>query len=264
MKAFDDTAGSTTNPVTVALVLTSGSLPGSDRPAAALHLGDRGCVGRFAVDHVAQRPFSVQHVDRRIRADVDVEPWFSQSGPYLAAVNAALAYWIGTSANGEPVVSCYSPGGVTTLPPLPGTDTPAAVSAGADGTLWVIGAAGTMYSYAAAASTWTAMPAPPGQLLSLSVGGASTILGLTADAQIYAYANGAWTLQATTNIIDATWLGACLDGSYWLGTESGPTLVVAGGAAVPFQIPAGTQIYGMYAAGSRYGCYCVGSSPVRR
>ncbi len=255
------TVPSTTNPVTVALVLTSGIYPGpideqllsTSAMAAAsdgsLWITSSNGLFQYSTSTGAFEPMS------------NVEPYFSQFGPYLAAVNAALAYWLTTGTNSQCTVSCYTPSGVTTLPPLPGTDTPTAISAGADGTLWVIGAAGAMYSYNAASSAWTAMSSPPGQLLSLSVGGASTILALTAGAEIYAYANGAWTLQTTTNVIDASWLGACLDGSYWLGTENGPTLVLPGGAEMTFQIPAGTQVYGMYAAGSRYGCYCVGYIP---
>lgn len=178
-------------------------------------------------------------------------------GAYIAPVNARLAYFL-TTQGGATGVAQYSAGTTSAIAALPGGDVPSAITASADGMLWATGSSGKVYAYDPSAGTWATIGAPPGQLLSLSVANASTVYALTSAAggsALYAYANGAWAHATTACPSDATWLGGCLDGSYWAAADFGLVLVLPDGTSKTFLKPADVTIIGGYTAASRYGCY---------
>jgi hypothetical protein len=175
---------------------------------------------------------------------------------YIAPVSASLCYFI-QMINEVATVSQYAAtSGITNLPPLPNDVAPAAVSAGGDGTMWVTGADGNPYVYDASSASWSMLTPPAGTLQLISVGSANFILALVTDGDgvntIQQSVGGAWQALAGAPV-GATWVGACLDGSYW--TWSGPpTLTLTtGGTTVPFEIPEGA--FYAFAAANRYGCW---------
>jgi hypothetical protein len=176
-------------------------------------------------------------------------------GAYIAPVNARLAYFM-TTQGGPTGIARYSDSATSAIAALPDGDVPSAITASADGTLWANGSSGKLYAHDTAADTWTTIDAPPGQLLSLSVANASTVYALTSAtgaSSLYAYANGAWSHAATACPSDATWLGGCLDGSYWAAASVGLVLVLPDGTSKVFLKPADMTIIGGYTAASRYG-----------
>jgi hypothetical protein len=187
----------------------------------------------------------------------------SSFGPSIAPVRAALAYYM-TGAGG--IVS-YDAGSSTTIAALPNGAAPSAITASPDGTLWALASGTDIYAYDASANAWSAVAAPPVAPVCLSVQSADAALALVQQngtSSLYAYANGTWTAATTFCPPDASWLGACYDGSYWVADATGPTLVLANGTTQPFPLPAGMSYFGGYTAGSRYACYFFGmqSEPV--
>ena len=174
---------------------------------------------------------------------------------FIAPVSASLCYFI--QVLDSVVVSQYSgTTGITNLPPLPNAVVPAAVSASGDGTMWVTGADGIPYAYDPSSSTWSAIAAPPGTLQLISVGSASFILALVTQNDgtntIEQYVAGSWQPLAGAPA-GATWIGACLDGSYWSWAGPPTLTLMTGGTTIPFDIPK-SEIC-VFAAANRYGCW---------
>jgi hypothetical protein len=249
----------TEHPVSVGLVLTSGFYSGphdqllySTTSIAAASDGSvwLGSNGLYAYSASAG-------------AFVQASTWQTYGttrdlGPYIAPVNAELAYFM-TVQGGTTAIAQYAAGTTSALAALPGGDAPSAITASADGTLWATGSSGRIYAYDTAGGTWATIASPPGTLVSLSVANASMVYALATvngASSLYAYADGAWTPASTACPSDTTWIGACLDGSYWAAASFGLVLVLPGGTSKLFLTPAGTSVIpGTYAAASRYGCY---------
>jgi hypothetical protein len=257
MQASSGAAPSTSSPTTVALVLTSGIYPGPfDNElfsTGTIAAASDGSVWLLTIDGLWTYSSANGFVEV-----ISLSPTTMGPAPNLAPVNADLVYYITGSPS---VITCYQSQNTSTMPALPGGDTPNAISAAADGTLWAQGASNTLYAYDAANGTWTQVASPPGTVLVLSVGSASYALALVNNGgpQLYSYAAGTWTNVTTAANVAAVWIGACLDGSYWFAEKGGaPVLVLPNGTVKAFAAPPGTTAAGSYAAGSRYGCYFVG------
>ena len=180
-------------------------------------------------------------------------------GAYLAPVNARLAYFM-TTQNGPVSIACWSNGATAGIAALPVPDVPVGISASADGTLWAVGGSGRIYAYDATGDRWDTVAPPPGRVASLSVANASTAFALTTEGNggtLYRYANGAWTQPSTVCPPGASWIGACVDGSYWVAAPIGLVLVLPDGGSKVFIKPSDVTIVGGYAAASRYGCYFI-------
>ena len=258
-------APSTVPPTTVAFVLASGYYTGPADPLvadmSALSATSDGAVWIISGGSVYR--YSASEGKFVASSSWTTAPADAFAG-ILAAVNGSLAYFL-ASQNGAIVVASYTagPSGGTTaaLAALPNGDVPASVTAGADGTLWAIGAGGTIYSYDLAAAQWSTIDPPPGELVALDVGGATAIYALvvTTAIAVYRYADGSWTDYPIQAPVSYPWIGACSDGSLWLLAGTGLTLVLPDGTSVakPFMA---TPPPGGCSAASRYACYGVAQS----
>lgn len=184
--------------------------------------------------------------------------------PYIAPVDYLHVYLITVDGSGATGVSYYDQSAasqVTQLPALPNGDSPEAITASADGTLWCVGAQGTPYTFAS--GTWSAQPAPPGALLSLSAGGASFVLALVTEngaPAIYSWNGSAWLPFAGAASPGANWITACADGSYWSGSVEGLTVTLPDGVTTKAFAFAGLTL-GYFASASRYACFFLSVDP---
>ena len=137
---------------------------------------------------------------------------------YVAPVSSERAFFIQFRGDNRVVSEYKQEHEVTDLPALPNSDKPAEVSAGPDGTLWVLGGSGTPWLWESSGS-WKAVPADAGTTIKqISVGSAAFVLAVAqrgGQPRLLKYSNGKWVDHVTTTPAGLKWVGACKDGYYW-------------------------------------------------
>lgn len=136
---------------------------------------------------------------------------------HLAPVSSKLAYYI-QSRDNRPVISVYERDkAIVDLAPLPDNDTPQALSAAADGSLWVLGSSGKPWRLSNGG--WVTVAAPSGtKLLQVSVGAADFVLAIGQKdgvSQVLRLKDGSWIAHDELPHVGVRWIGGCAGGEYW-------------------------------------------------
>jgi hypothetical protein len=179
----------------------------------------------------------------------------------VSAINATEAYAVMSEAPTN-VTGVYhvTKGAAVALPALPGGDSPSAVSATADGLVWVLGQSGAVYALASGGESWTTIPHGSYAIASISLGSAENVWALTTDgtALRYTTSTGFQPVDIQGAKVDA--LQATSDGSVWV-VQDGFVFLMAPGTStwtLAPQQPTGLGSTDMFAAGSRNAAFIEG------
>lgn len=194
------TSWNTDIPITLSEVITFGASP----------------QGKF---WIAIESLGLRIYDPSTRQSTDVSTGYVSS---VAPISDTEAWLIGSPSKfSGPVyiAKILADGSLEKTADLPGGDTPTQISASPDGTVWVLGQSGTVYSYDAGSDSWLTIASGGFTISQISVGSATNIWGVgqsQGKTVVLQWTTGTgWAVDSNFDGVSSAIVAATADGFVW-------------------------------------------------
>lgn len=139
----------------------------------------------------------------------------------VAPISDTFAWFVAGLRSPNPGVYSVEVGSPPKAAPvLPGGDFAASVAAAADGTVWVLGQSGAIYSYDSTVKTWQSISTDGFKISSLSIGSATNVWAIGESKGQPVVLNWSsvhgWVVETSFDALKPNQVAAAADGSVWV------------------------------------------------